>query len=102
MISNEFYAFHRFADLQNSLFSENPLRSNVLNHLQTKVTPMNPYFCIFEYDPKEVRVLTNLIFNSFGLADDQKYFNAACNNIFLHFCEAIMDFFIILKCLLLF
>ena len=28
----------------------------------------------------------------------QKYFNAACNSIFLYFCAAIMDFAIILKC----
>ena len=41
------------------------------------------------YNPYEVRVLT---------ADYQKSFNAACNNIILHFCAAIMDFFIILKC----
>ena len=34
--------------------------------------------------PKEVRVLTNLIFFSFGLADDQKPFNVACNNIFFN------------------
>ena len=59
---------------------------------------MNPHFCIFQYDPKEVRVLTNFFFFSFGLADDQKSFNAACNNTFLHFCAVIMDFFIILKC----
>ena len=38
------------------------------------------------------------IFFSFGLADDQKSFNKPWNNIFLHFCAVIMDFFIILKC----
>ena len=51
-----------------------------------------------QYNPKEVKVLTNLIFFSFRLADDQKFFNAAaCNTIILHFCAAIRDFFI-LKC----
>ena len=54
-------------------------------------------FAFFQHDPKGVRVLANLIFFSFGLAD-QKSFNSACNNIFLHFCAAIMDLFIILKC----
>ena len=45
-----------------------------------------------------MRVLKGLIFFSFGLVDDQKSFNAVCNNIFLHFSAAIMNFFIILKC----
>ena len=72
---------------------------HTLNHLQTKLTPINPHFWIFfQYDPKEVRVLTNLFFFSFGLANGQKSFNTACNNIFLHFCAAIMKIFIILKC----
>ena len=62
--SNQFYAFYRFADLESSaFFPENSLWSNILNHSQTKVTPINPSFCIFfQYDPKEVRVLTNLAF----------------------------------------
>ena len=80
-------------------FSENTLWSNILNHLQTKVTPKNPHSCIFfQYDSEEVRVLAKLFFFSFGLADYQNSFNPACNNIFLHFCAAIIDFFIILKC----
>ena len=57
----------------------------------------HPFLYFLEYDPKEMRVLTNLIF-SFGLADDQKSFNGTCNYVFLHFCTTIMDFFIILKC----
>ena len=28
-------------------FSENSLQSNILNHLQTKVTPKNLHSCIF-------------------------------------------------------
>ena len=88
--SNEFYAFHMSAHLQSSGFSENSLWSNILNLLQTKVTPMNPHFLVFQYDPKEVRVLTNLIFFSFGLADDQISFNAACNNYgFLYYFEML-------------
>ena len=72
------------------VFSENSLWSNILNLLQTKVTPMNPHFLFFQYDPKEVRVLTNLIFFSFGLADDQISFNAACNNYgFLYYFEML-------------
>ena len=42
-----------------------------------------------------MRVLPNLICFSFSLANDQKSFNAACNNIILHFCAANMDFFIL-------
>ena len=96
--SSDFYAFHRFADLQSLAFSENSLLSIILNHLQTKVTLMNAHFCIFfQHDPKGLRVLTNLIVFSFGLAD-KKSFNSACSNIFLHFCAAIMDLSIILKC----
>ena len=45
--SNEFYAFHWFADLQSSAFFEKSLWTNILNHFQTKVTLMNPRFCIF-------------------------------------------------------
>ena len=56
-----------------------------------------PFLHFFQHDPKGVRVLTNLIVFSFGLAY-QKSFNSAWNNIFLHFCAAIMDLFIILKC----
>ena len=57
---------------------------------------MNPHFYIFQYDPKEVKVL--IFFFIFGLADNQKSFNTACNNIYLHLCVVIMDLFIILKC----
>ena len=57
-----------------------------------------PFLHFFQYDSEEVRVLAKLFFFSFGLADYQNSFNAACNNIFLHFCAAIIDFFIILKC----
>ena len=75
------------------LFPEDSLWSNILNHLQTKVTPKNPHSCIFVSiycNPKEVRVLTKLIF--FRLAN-QKSFNAGYNNIILDFRAAIMDFF---------
>ena len=78
------------------LFCENSLWSSILNDFQTRVTLKNPNFCIFFsiYNSKEVGVLTNLIFLVFRLADDQKSFNAACSNIILHFCTAIMDLFI--------
>ena len=59
--------------------------------------PILGFFSVY-YNHKEVRVLTNLFSFSFRLADDQKSFNTACNNLFLHFCAAIMDFFIIFKC----
>ena len=50
------------------LFSENSLWSSILNHLQRKITPKNPHFCVFfnTYDPKEVIILTNLIFLVLG------------------------------------
>ena len=48
----------------------------------------SPFFLFFQCDTKEVRVLTNLVFASFGLTDDQKCFTAACNNYgFLHYFE---------------
>ena len=51
------------------LFTENSLWSSNLNHWQTKVSLMNPHFCIsFSiYNPKEVAVLTNLISLVLGL-----------------------------------
>ena len=73
---------------------------SILNHLQSKVTSKNCHSCIFFsiYNPKEVRILTNFFpLQSFRLADDQKSFNAACSNTILHFCAAMMGFFI-LKC----
>ena len=45
----------------------------------------SPFLHFLQYDPKEVRVLTDLIFFSFGLADDQKSFNATCNIFFFFF-----------------
>ena len=67
------------------LFFENSLWSNILNHLKAKLTPENPLLLHFlQYDPEEVS-FEKLIFFSFGLADYQKSFNGACNNIFLHF-----------------
>ena len=36
--------------------------------------------------------VSNLMFFSFGLADDQKSFNAACNNIFLAFLSSHYGF----------
>ena len=87
--SNEFYVFHMSTHLQSSVFcSENSLWSNILNLMQTKVTPWIPIFSFFQYDPKEVRVLTNLFFFCFGLADDRKSFNATCNNyVFFYYFE---------------
>ena len=51
----------------------------------------SPFLHLLQYNPKEVRVLTELLFFSFGLAD-QKPFNAACSNMFMHFCAAAMNF----------
>ena len=45
--SNEFYGFHRSADLQSSAFFWKLTVERYFNHLQKKVTPMNPHFCIF-------------------------------------------------------
>ena len=100
--SNEFYAFPRSTDLQTlaffwKLIVEQYFKS-LSNESNSHESPWISIFDFFQYSPKEVRLLTNLIFFSFGLADDQKSFNAAWKNIFLHFCAAIMDFFIILKC----
>ena len=78
-------------------FSENSLWSNILNYLQTKVTPRNPHSCIFFNRSWRSESFGKLNFFSFGLASNQKSFNAACNSIFLHFWAAIMDFFNILK-----
>ena len=72
------------------LFSENSLWSKILNHLQTKVTPKNPHFCIFfQYDSKKTESFYKLNFFSFGLADDQKSFNTACNNNFSIFVQPL-------------
>ena len=75
------------------LFFEDSLQSNTLNHLKTKVTPQHTLLLYFlQYDHKKVRVLTNLIFFSFGLVDDQKSFNAACKNVFLQFLSSHYEF----------
>ena len=75
------------------LLLENSLWRNILIHLKTKVTPRNPLFLHFvQYGPEDVRVLTNLIFLNFGLAGDQKSFNAACNNIFFAFLSSHYGF----------
>ena len=80
------------------LLCENSLWSNIFNYLKIKVTPKIPHSCIFfSKIVKKWKFWQTYLF-SLGLADDQKSFNAACNNIFLHFCAAIMDFSIILKC----
>ena len=51
--------------------------------------PILGFFSVY-YNHKEVRVLTNLFFFSFRLADDQKSFNAACNNYgFLYYFEIL-------------
>ena len=90
-------AFMSFIGLQTfkvKLFSGKSLWSNILNYLQTKVTPKNPHSCIFfSMILKKWEFLTNFNFFSFRLADDQKSFNAACNNIFLHFCACGLLFY---------
>ena len=42
-----FMPFKGLQPFKVKLFSENSLWSNILNHLQTKVTPKNPHSCIF-------------------------------------------------------
>ena len=75
------------------LLLENSLWRNILIHVKTKVTPRNPLFLHFvQYGPEDVRVLTNLIFLNFGLAGDQKSFNAACNHIFFAFLSSENEF----------
>ena len=72
---------------------ENSLWRNILIHLKTKVTRQNPLFLHFlQYGPEDVRVLINLIFLSFGLAGDQKSFNAACNHILFAFLSSHFGF----------
>ena len=66
-------------------FSENSLWSNILNYLQTKVTPRNPHSCIFFNRSWRSESFDKLNFFSFGLASNQKSFNAACNSIFCIF-----------------
>ena len=80
---------------------ENYLLRNILIHLKRKVTRWSPLFLHFvHYGPEDVRVLIDLIFFNFGLAEDQKPFNTACNHIsFLYFWAAIMDFLIIFNSL---
>ena len=69
-LSNDFHVFLKVGRLSKlSFFSETSLWSSILNHLQTKVTPKNPYSCNFFfsiYNPKEVRVVTNFIFLVLG------------------------------------
>ena len=67
-IIRQFYDIIKRVLYLSYIFSENSLRSNILNHLQTKVTPTNPHSCIsfFQYDPKVVRILINLIFLVLG------------------------------------
>ena len=98
--SNEFYAFHRFADLQSSAFFWKVTVGQYFKSLANKSNSHECTFWIFfSMVLKDWEFLKlKLNFFSFGLADDQKSFNAACNNIFLHFWATIMDFFIILKC----
>ena len=80
------------------LFLENSLWSNILNHLQTKLTPLILLFFDFlQYGPEEVIILPNWIYFNFGSAKDQKYVDAACDHIFLHFWAAIMGFLIIVE-----
>ena len=69
------------------LLLENYLLRNILIHLKRKVTRWSPLFLHFvHYGPEDVRVLIDLIFFNFGLAEDQKSFNTACNHIsFLYF-----------------
>ena len=83
-------------------FSENSLWSDISNHLQTKVTPNNShsfiFFFFFSIWSWRSERFGKLSFFSFGLADDQKFFNTAFYNIFLHFWATIMDYFNISKC----
>ena len=75
------------------LLFENSLWRNILIHLKTKVKPRNPLFLHFlQYGPEDVRVLINLIFFSFGLAGEQKSFNAVCNHVFLAFLSSHYGF----------
>ena len=83
--SNDFYAFHRFAGLQSQDFFLKLNKEQYFKSLANKSNSQeSPFLHFLQFDPKEVRVLTNIIFFSFGLADDQKPFNVACNNIFFN------------------
>ena len=75
------------------LLSENSMWRNILIPLKTKVTPRNPLFLHFvQYGPEDVRVLINLNFLNFGLAGDQKPFNAAWNHVFFAFLSSHYGF----------
>ena len=99
--SNAFHVFYRFADLESYVC----WILTVGQHFKSIANKSNsqelPFLYFLQYDPKEVRVLKKkkkFFFWIFWLADYQKSFNAVCNNIFLHICAVIMNFFIILKC----
>ena len=77
------------------LFTENSLWNSTLNHLQTKVAPRTPIPAFFSvYIILKKLQFEKLNFFIFRFPDGQKSFNAVCNNILLHFCTAIMDFFL--------
>ena len=83
--SNDFYAFHRFAGLQSQGFFLKLNKEQYFKSLANKSNSQeSPFLHFLQFDPKEVRVLTNIIFFSFGLVDDQKPFNVACSNIFFN------------------
>ena len=98
--SEDFMTFMLFTGLQTFKvkFSENSLWSNILNHLQTKVTPKSPHSAFSLIWSWRSESFGKLNFLNFGLPNGQKFFNATCNCIFLHFWAAIMDFLNILKC----
>ena len=59
ILSNDFHAFHRFADLQSEAFF---WKLTVEQYLKTEVSPWKPLFLhSLQYDPGEVKVLTNII-----------------------------------------
>ena len=61
--SNEFYAFHMSANLQRSAFFWKLIEEQSFKSLANKSNSHeSTFFIFFQYDPKEVRVLTNLFF----------------------------------------
>ena len=65
--SNELHVFHRFAGLQSKVFFWKLTVEQYFKSLANKSNSQVPIFLHFlQYDPKEVRVLTNLIFLVLG------------------------------------
>ena len=78
-------AIYSFADSHRKAFLGKFTAEQYFKSLEDKSNSLELLLLHFLQYIEKVRDLTNLILFSFGLADDQKSFNAACKYIFLHF-----------------